>query len=68
MRYGNWIVTDETYRTDIKTLMGLASDVANLPKASSTENFDLATGSTAYCLDTGDTYIYYEITDTWYKQ
>lgn len=48
--------------------MGLSTDISTLPKASDTEDFDLKTGSTAYCLDTGDTYIYYEITDTWYKQ
>ena len=73
-RYGNWVVTDDSKSVYdnklvyIKTLMGLSTDVDTLPKKSTLEGFDLGTGSVAQCLDTGDIYIYYDVTDTWYKQ
>lgn len=41
---------------------GLSADVPKLPKY---EN--LATGSSALCLDTGDYYKYHAKTKTWYK-
>lgn len=45
------------------TFMGLSSDVAKLPKG---EN--IATGSVAVCLDTGDNYIYHRPTQQWMLQ
>lgn len=40
---------------------GLSKDVAKLPHY-------VATGSTAYCIDTRDAYMYEKETDTWYPQ
>ena len=42
---------------------GLSADVDKLPKYD-----NLATDSTAKCLDTGDFYYYYAPTKTWYQQ
>lgn len=42
---------------------GLSEDVEKLPKYS-----DLATGSFALCLDTGDSYFYHAPSQRWYKQ
>ena len=40
---------------------GLSADVSKLPKYD-----NLATGSSALCLDTGDVYGYHAKTKTWY--
>lgn len=45
---------------DPVSLQGLAADVGKLPH-------DVATGSSALCVDTGDLYKYQGSTDTWYK-
>lgn len=42
---------------------GYAVDVPKLPKYDNLES-----GSTAYCIDTGDYYIYYAKTKTWVVQ
>lgn len=40
---------------------GLSKDVSKLPRY-------VLSGSSAFCLDTGDMYFYLEDTDSWYKQ
>lgn len=49
-------------QNDKLELYGLSQDVGQLP----TEN--VVTGSTAYCVDTQDVYIFEETTSEWYKQ
>lgn len=46
----------------IRNYEGLSSDVSKLPKYD-----DLQTGSSAFCVDTGDLYKYEKTTKTWYK-
>lgn len=46
-----------------RSYQGLSVDVAKLPKY---EN--LATGSSALCLDTGQFFFYHAPTKTWYEQ
>ena len=46
-----------------KTFMGLSSDVVLLPN----EMENTITGSTAFCVDTGEVYFYEETTKTWYQ-
>ena len=46
-----------------KTFMGLSSDVALLPN----EMENTITGSTAFCVDTGEVYFYEESSKTWYQ-
>lgn len=43
----------------IESWYGLSADLDMLPKTG-------CTGSTAYCVDTGDRYMFEETTDTWY--
>lgn len=45
----------------IPTYMGLSIDVPNLPT-------DFKTGATAYCIDTGEVYIFESSTQQWYLQ
>lgn len=52
-----------------RSYMGLAKDVTKLPTAAKYPEYkDLATGSSAYCLDTGDFYFYSQSDDVWYAQ
>lgn len=46
-----------------RSYSGLSADVDKLPKYD-----DLATDSSAKCLDTGDFYFYHAPTKTWYLQ
>ena len=46
-----------------KTFMGLSSGVTLLPN----EMENTITGSTAFCVDTGEVYFYEETTKTWYQ-
>lgn len=46
----------------IRNYEGLSSDVSKLPKYD-----NLETGSSAFCVDTGDLYKYEKTTKTWYK-
>lgn len=46
----------------IRNYEGLSSDVSKFPKYD-----DLQTGSSAFCVDTGDLYKYEKTTKTWYK-
>lgn len=45
----------------IECWCGLAADMDKVPKTG-------CTGSTAYCVDTGDRYMFEETTDSWYPQ
>lgn len=49
-------------KSDRADFYGLEADIALLP----TEGIN--SGSTAYCVDTGNVYIYLDATKTWYKQ
>lgn len=51
----------------IDNFFGLSNYVNELPKAAN-NNLYLRNGSTAYCIDTGDIYMYATSTDQWYKQ
>lgn len=46
---------------NIRSYDGLSKDVSKLPHY-------VETGSSAYCDDTGDVYIYEKTSDTWYLQ
>ena len=46
-----------------KMFMGLSSDVTLLPN----EMENTITGSTAFCVDTGEVYFYEESSKTWYQ-
>ena len=58
---GNWEDTGSTVKTATRTFMGFSSEVNKLPK----EN--VATGSVALCVDTGDAYIFHEADQTWHQ-
>ena len=65
---GSWVCSgvksDCTYGTlQIREYFGLSSDVSKLPVYD-----DLATGSNAYCVDSGDLYIFNAVSKTWVKQ
>lgn len=47
----------------VTTFYGLSTEVGKLPIYN-----ELATGSTALCLDTGDLYIYHKGLNKWYLQ
>jgi hypothetical protein len=48
---------------------GLSDDAERLPTAKNLPKYsDLATGSFALCLDTGDSYFYHAPSQKWYKQ
>lgn len=66
---GNWECT-EMYTTvigkTIRSYFGQSADVSKLPKK--TTNFayaSLGSGSTAFCVDTGDLYMYNSKTNEW---
>lgn len=46
-----------------KMFMGLSDDVSLLPN----EMQNTITGSSAFCVDTGELYLYEESTKTWYQ-
>lgn len=63
---GSWVLVSRRLppysRPDSKAIeswCGLSADLDMLPKTG-------CTGSTAYCIDTGDRYMFEETTDTWY--
>lgn len=45
---------------NVRNYYGLSKDVSKLPHYAST-------GSSAFCVDTGDMYFFLESTDSWYK-
>lgn len=49
-------------RKDRAEFYGLSADVGKLPVEG------IKSGSTAYCADTGDVYMFIESTGQWYKQ
>ena len=65
--YDKWDMAHEDKEVNLKELMGLSSGVNKLPTLSYS-GVQLKTGSTAFCLDTQDLYIFSAITDTWYSQ
>lgn len=65
---GSWVCagvkTDQTYgNKQIREYFGLSTDVAKLPKYD-----DLATGSSAYCVDNGALYMFNANSKTWVLQ
>lgn len=56
---GSFVATDVD--GNIRNYDGLSKDVSKLPHY-------VETGSSAYCIDTGDIYIYEKSSDTWYLQ
>ena len=65
---GSWVCTsvkkDETYGTfQVREYYGLSSDVSKLPVYD-----DLCTGSSAYCVDNGDLYLFNATAHSWVKQ
>lgn len=57
---GSFVVTSVS--GNVRNYEGLSADVGKLPKYD-----DLATGSSAFCLDTTELYKYESTTKTWYK-
>jgi len=65
---GSWVCSkvskDNTYGTlQVREYFGLSTDIDKLPKYE-----DLATGSSAYCVDSGDLYMYNADSKTWVQQ
>lgn len=65
---GSWVCAgvkrDHTYGDkQFREYFGLSTDIAKLPKYD-----DLATGSTAYCVDNGNLYMYNATSQTWVEQ
>lgn len=58
--FGSFVATSVSRQ--IRNYEGLSSDVSKLPKYD-----NLETGSSAFCIDTGDLYKYEKTTKTWYK-
>lgn len=56
---GSFVATDVDGK--IRNYDGLSKDVSKLPHY-------VGTGSSAYCIDTGQIYIYEKTSDTWYLQ
>lgn len=53
----------------MREYMGLSKDVEKLPTVEKYPQYkDLKTGSSAYCLDTGDFYFYSQTEDKWFEQ
>lgn len=66
MDTGSWVLVSRRaqpyYGQEAKTIeswCGLSADFDKVPKTG-------CTGSTAYCIDTGDSFMFEETTDTWY--
>ena len=57
---GSWECVEEVGNK--RTYWGFSADVSKLPTYD-----DLATGSTALCLDNSDVLCYHAATKTWYK-
>ena len=63
-QYGSFVDSMAHVRNenDLHEFYGLSADIAELP----TEG--IRSGSTAYCVDTGDIYIFEETNQQWHKQ
>lgn len=59
--YGSFKVVE--IKGNHKMFMGLSSDVALLPN----EMENTITGSSAFCVDTGEVFLYEETSKTWYQ-
>ena len=65
---GSWLCMEKTHK-NVRAYTGLSTDVDKLPtKEKYPEYKDLGSGSTAYCVDTGDLYMYEQSSDKWYQQ
>ena len=60
-RYGSFKLVE--VKGNHKMFMGLSDDVQLLPN----EMEETITGSSAFCVDTGELYLYEESTKTWYQ-
>jgi hypothetical protein len=58
---GKWDDTGPASHTDTRFYVGFSSEVDKLPREG------VATGSMAFCVDTGDAYIYHGADDTWHQ-
>lgn len=56
---GSFVAVPPT-QGNVRHYHGLSKDAAKLPHY-------VSTGSSAFCVDTGDIYFYLESTDSWYK-
>lgn len=61
LHMGSFVVKSKN--KTIFELVGLSSDVQNLPTVDS-----IGTGSTAYCVDSKELYMYEKTSKTWYLQ
>lgn len=59
--YGSFRLVE--IKGNYKAFMGLSSDVTLLPN----EMENTKTGSSAFCVDTGELYLYEETSKTWYQ-
>ncbi len=59
--YGSFKIVE--VKGNHKMFMGLSDDVSLLPN----EMQNTITGSSAFCVDTGEVYLYEESTKTWYQ-
>lgn len=60
---GNEFWTIDTVENLKCRFYGLSSNIDKLPK-----NKAIGTGSTAYCIDTSEVYMFFQLNLTWYKQ
>lgn len=60
-QYGSFKIVE--VKGNHKMFMGLSSDVTLLPN----EMQNTITGSTAFCVDTGEVWFYEESSKTWYQ-
>ena len=60
-QYGSFKLVEE--KGNHKMFMGLSSDVTELPNNMQ----GTITGSSAFCVDTGELYLYEESSGTWYQ-
>lgn len=58
---GSWVADPNETNGKFRSYNGLSADVAKLPHY-------VDTGSSAFCVDTLEMYVYEKTTDTWYLQ
>ena len=57
---GRWEDSGSTTKTATRAYIGFSSEVDKLPTQ------DIATGTVAFCVDTGDAYMFHEADEQWH--
>lgn len=61
------VKTGDRVVINVSEFYGLASDVADLPVNGTGYKEFITTGSTFFCIDSGDTWMFEESSNKWYK-